>query len=160
MSDTPARLLVGSFAGLAATGPMTAVMDALYRAAPPDDGRPLPPREITMQAADAVGVEDDLSEDEKTGLTMLAHYSYGAGAGAVYGVLAPHLPRNPTATGIGFGLAVWAVSYVGWLPALRILPPPHREEAERTGIMIAAHVVWGAALGVLTGLLLRGEDER
>lgn len=160
MSDTPRDVIAGAVAGFTATGPMSAVMWPVYHALPPDETRgPLPPREITMQAADAVGVEGNLSEGQKAGLTAAAHFAYGAGAGAVYGALAPHLPFSPAANGIAYGLAVWAGSYLGWLPAVGLQPPATREPAGKTAVMIAAHVVWGAALGVLTDALTRGGDE-
>jgi hypothetical protein len=154
------ELLAGSLAGFAATAPMTAVMDALHRQVPPEDQRPLPPREITEQAVEAVGAEDELPEDAKTGLTMLAHFGYGAAAGGVYGVVAPHLPFTPAVNGIAYGLAVWAGSYLGWLPALGIQPPQTEEPAGRVGVMVAAHVAWGATLGVLTDLMLRRGRDR
>lgn len=155
MRNAPAdRLLAGALAGLAATAPMTAAMTALHRALPPEERRgPLPPREITEQAADAVGVEDELSEGHKTALVGLAHFAYGAGAGGLYGLLAPHLPLGPAANGVAYGLSVWAGSYLGWLPAAGVLPSAEDEPAGKNAVMIAAHVVWGAALGVLTDRL-------
>ena len=49
--------------------------------------------------------------------------------------------------GILFGTLVWAVSYAGWVPAARILPPPQDDDPERVATMIGAHVVYGAVLG-------------
>ncbi len=150
----------GSLAGLAATAPMTAVMEALYRVLPAEERRgPLPPREITETAADAVDVEDDLSESEKKALTGVAHFGYGLEAGAIYGALARHLPFTPAVNGIAYGLAVWTGSYLGWLPAARVLPSAADEPAGKNAVMIAAHVVWGAALGVLTQQMLAREPE-
>src|SRR5687768_10982856 len=115
MSNVPNRALAGSLAGFAATAPMTAVLEALYRVLPTHHKRgPLPPREITQKAADAVDAEDDLSEPEKKGLTGLAHFGFGTGAGAAYGAVAGHLPFGPAANGVAYGLAVWAGSYLGW----------------------------------------------
>jgi uncharacterized membrane protein YagU involved in acid resistance len=157
MSDVPNRVLSGSLAGFAATAPMTAVMEALYRVLPPHERRgPLPPREITMKAAEAVDAENELSETQKKGLTGLAHFAYGAGAGAGYGAVSPHLPFGPAANGVAYGLAVWAGSYLGWLPAAGVLPPATAEPAGKNAVMIIAHVVWGAALGVLTDRLVGG----
>jgi hypothetical protein len=156
MPDTTDRLLTGALAGLAATAPMTLVMDGLYRALPANEKRgPLPPREITMTAADAVGVEDELPEEGKKALVGVAHFAYGAGAGAAFGLAAPLLPLGPVASGVAYGLAVWAGSYLGWLPALRVLPSATDEPAGKNAVMIAAHVVWGAALGALAGRAAR-----
>jgi hypothetical protein len=50
-------------------------------------------------------------------------------------------------TGVALGLGVWTASYLGVLPALGILRPATEHPARRTALMIAAHVVWGSALG-------------
>lgn len=154
MTNVFAQITAGAMAGFVATGPMTLVMEGLHASLPPQEQYLLPPRQITMEAAEAVGVEDDLSEPEKAGATMAAHFAYGAGAGAVYGALAPHIPLTPVLSGIAFGLAVWTGSYLGWLPAAGILPPATEEPARRNALMIGAHVVWGAALGWIASRVL------
>ena len=45
-----------------------------------------------------------------------------------------------------YGLGVWAMSYLGWIPAVRILTPAHRHPLRRNLLMIAAHIVWGLTL--------------
>jgi uncharacterized membrane protein YagU involved in acid resistance len=45
------------------------------------------------------------------------------------------------------GLAVWAGSYLGWLPAAGILRPATRHPWRRNLLMIIAHVIWGVTLG-------------
>jgi uncharacterized membrane protein YagU involved in acid resistance len=45
-----------------------------------------------------------------------------------------------------YGLGVWALSYLGWIPAARILAPAYRHPVRRNLLMIAAHVVWGLTL--------------
>jgi putative membrane protein len=132
---------------------MTAVMAALHRALPPEDRHPLPPRHITERMTQQAGVDDNLSEPEKQGLTAAAHFGYGAATGVAYGLLRPSLPLPGAVAGVAYGLAVWAGSYMGLLPKLRLYPHAEDESAERNALMIAAHVVWGAALGVVTDLL-------
>ena len=44
---------------------------------------------------------------------------------------------------------VWVASYLGLLPAMRILTPATEHPARRNALMISAHVIWGACLGVL-----------
>ena len=46
--------------------------------------------------------------------------------------------------GSGAGVAVWAASYFGWIPAMGLLSPAHRHPPARNALMIAAHLVWGA----------------
>ena len=85
----------------------------------------------------------------ETALTGVSHFGYGAAAGGVYGLVRDRLPGGPLVGGVSFGLALWAASYFGWLPAAGLFPPPTREPGRRVGLMIAAHVVWGAATGIV-----------
>lgn len=47
--------------------------------------------------------------------TLYAHIGYGALAGALFAPL-PNRGR-----GFGYGVVVWAVSYLGWIPSARVL---------------------------------------
>lgn len=149
------RLLIGSLAGLAATVPMTAAMVWMHRRLPEDEQYPLPPRQVTMNVAEAAGVveREELGEPEKRAATLVAHFAYGAGVGALYGPVASQLPLPPVVSGMAYGVAVWAGSYLGWLPAAGLLAPATEHPARRTALMIAAHLVWGASAGALVGLL-------
>jgi hypothetical protein len=143
------RVLTGAAAGLAATVPMTLAMRAGQGALHPHERRTLPPRRVTHRALRKVGVRPHLHlrESERHGLTLLAHYGYGTATGALFGLVAPRNLPDAVSGGIGFGLLVWAASYAGLLPALGLHPHAAREPARRNAMMIAAHVVWGAALG-------------
>jgi hypothetical protein len=48
------------------------------------------------------------------------------------------------------GLAIFGAGYLGWLPAAGLYRPAHRDMPERNAFNIAAHLVWGAGLGLLT----------
>lgn len=41
---------------------------------------------------------------------------------------------------------MWVASYLGWIPASRRLKAATRHPARRNGLMLIAHLVWGAAL--------------
>jgi hypothetical protein len=142
-------LCAGTAAGLVATLPMTAVMEGVRQLLPRHQRDPIPPRQITERAAAAAGVADDMTEGEKDAATAASHLAFGAGAGAAYGLVAPHLPLGPIAGGIGYGLAVWACSYLGWLPATGLYKHPRHEPAVRHADLILSHVVWGLTLGLL-----------
>jgi putative membrane protein len=133
---------------------MTAAMVAMHRKLPPGEQYPLQPREVTVRVAEKAGVAHELkTEGEVKGATLAAHFVYGAATGALYGGIAPFLPGKPAVRGILFGLAMWSGSYLGWLPALGIRRPATEQPADREGLMIAAHVVWGTALGLLAAKL-------
>ncbi len=142
-------LVAGAAAGMAATVPMTAVMKRMHRALPPGERYPLPPRIITMRLAEAAGVRRQLDERQRRRLTLLAHFGYGTSVGSLFGLIAPRRPAAAVGAGVAYGLAVWAGSYLGLLPALHILTPATEHPARRSGVMIAAHVVWGATLGAM-----------
>jgi putative membrane protein len=70
--------------------------------------------------------------------------------GAVYGPVSDRVKAPPVVKGMGFGLLVWAASYLGIVPALGLIAPATRHRAQRNALMIVAHLVWGATLGLLT----------
>src|SRR4051812_44783224 len=113
---TRPQLINGAAAGLAATVPMTVVMEALHRGLPGPQRHPLPPRKITMRLAGKVGVRKHLDEPQRPGATLAGHFAYGTAVGALLGTVAPRGTAKAAAAGAGFGLAVWAVSYLGLMP--------------------------------------------
>lgn len=135
----------GAVAGAAATFPMTVVMELGHQELPRYQRYDLPPRQITRQVGKAVGLWHDANQAERNGATLAAHFSYGSGVGALYALIVPRKHQNVW-TGAAYGLAVWAGSYLGLLPALGILRPATQHPVERNALMITAHLVWGAAL--------------
>jgi uncharacterized membrane protein YagU involved in acid resistance len=143
----------GALAGAIATAPMTVAMVAMHRALPPKEQYPLPPSLITEELEEKAGVEAHVDREAHRKLTFANHFGYGALCGAVF---ASFVKRPTPMRGVGFGLFVWSTSYYVVLPALRLLRPPTQAPPRRNALMIAAHVVWGAALALtLTGLRSR-----
>ena len=152
------RILLGGLAGLAATGPMTLAMKLLHEQLPREEQYPLPPRQVAEGLAEKAGVNEQLDEEEREAATWVSHFAYGAACGALYGAVSGEkLDEHPVLAGVGFGLAVWAGSYLGWLPAAGIISPATEHPARRNALMIAAHAVWGAGVGVA---LERLSDDR
>lgn len=129
------QMVLGALAGLAATMAMTSAMQRLHPLLNDRSRYPLPPREIVERMG--------IAGNERHARTnaLLAHFGFGAMTGAIFGLL----PRR-RGSGTLYGLGVWAVSYLGWIPAARILAPAWRHPAQRNLLMIAVHIVWGAAL--------------
>lgn len=144
----PGRALVGLISGTVATVPMTVVMESWHALLPPTQSDPLPPRRIEEEITRKAGADASLDETGHLALTMLLHFGFGGAAGGAYGLVAERLPGPAAIRGIGFGLAVWATSYLCGLPILDLERNAVREPAQRNALMIAAHVVWGATLGV------------
>lgn len=140
--------VAGALDGAAATVVMSGLMLGLQRAGWLGE---LPPRRITRFALrrSPAGAR---SRGTESALGTLAHLAFGAGAGALFEGAARRAGRAPgPLAGAAYGTAVWLLSYAGWVPALGILPPPHRDRPGRPLGMLAAHLVFGAVLGTLAG---------
>lgn len=142
-------LAAGALAGAAATVPMTVVMSWLHQQLPRRERYPLEPSLIVQRLERAVGLDARIGVTAHMGVALLAHLGMGMTAGALYPAFARRAPVSPLVGGVLFGLLVWLVNYDGLLPALRILPPDGVRPPRRTGLIVAAHVVWGGALGLL-----------
>jgi uncharacterized membrane protein YagU involved in acid resistance len=88
-----------------------------------------------------------LSENELIGLTILSHFGFGALVGALYALFGSRLKMHSSLKGALCGVAVWTGSYLGWVPAMDILPPATQHPWRRNLLMIVAHLIWGVTLG-------------
>lgn len=150
------RLLAGALAGTLGTYTMTVVAEKLFGKLPSEQQYPLPPREITQDVAErAAGrpIDDDAL---MTDATVSSHFLFGAAAGTLFTGLGLHR-RWPLRSGMLYGLGVWTVSYLGWIPGLGILKPATRHPPERTALMVGTHLVWGLALGLASSRLLASD---
>lgn len=145
--------VIGFIAGVVATGPMTVAMILWHRQLPASERYPLPPREITMKLARSVGISEQMTPEVRSAATLLGHFGYGGAAGAIYGAITDHIPAPTACKGVGFGVLLWAGSYLGWLPGTGILKIATSHPARRNLLMIGVHVVWGTATAYLTELL-------
>jgi hypothetical protein len=137
----------GLAAGGAATAVMTVALEALYRRLPPGERAPMPPRQITVHAAEAVGLARRLDEPARFRASLLMHATYGTGTGAVVYALLRRAPGPGPVTGMLAGILVYLLGYAGWLPLLKLYPPISEEAPARSGQTLLAHIVWGAVLG-------------
>ena len=142
----------GAAAGLAATVPMTVVMEALRTALPAEHQRRMPPREVVDRAidnaAETTGEGADLDRCDRAAITAIAHLGFGAAAGAVYGAIVGS-QRSSVLRGIAYGVGIWAVAYGVGLPSLRLHPAATHDTKDRNEVLVTSHVVWGAVLGAL-----------
>ena len=112
-------------------------------------GKP-PPKRITEWFMARLGARPD-SDTGRNLASTVAHLAFGATAGAVFSTARAVLrtPGPPLLHGLGYGVAVWASSYKGWIPALGILPPPEHDRPGRQRVIFVAHLVYGGVLGAL-----------
>ena len=73
-------------------------------------------------------------------LTLVAHFAYGAGCGALIAAANPRIGRFGGALAGG---GVWLASYMGWIPAFGVLKPATEHPLRRNAVMLGAHFVWG-----------------
>jgi uncharacterized membrane protein YagU involved in acid resistance len=145
------NLLSGAVAGTVATVPMTIFWEAMHDRMPGEPPRPLPPREVAEALVVKAGVSRRFSESEIEWLAMALHFGYGAFTGAIFGTMAPRHAGRGIVAGALFGVGVWTASYLGWLPAAGVRQSPRYDVPARTRLILASHVVWGAAAGLLLG---------
>jgi hypothetical protein len=113
------RLVLGALAGLVGTAAMAVAMRALHRRLPSRQRYPLPPREINLGGAvGGCGASDHrgTSPDPEHGgsLRLWRGNRRPVRRGA---------PGGNPGLGALYGVLVWAASYLGWIPAMRILRP-------------------------------------
>ena len=136
---------IGAVAGALATVPMTLTLFGIAPFLP--DVKAFPPKMAVGMVTGKAGVWQQLSVRQRNRLSWVGHFGYGALMGSVY---APVAKKYGAGSGIAFGLAVWAGSYLGMLPALGIRRPLQQRFWDDHVQLVVAHVVWGAVLGWLT----------
>ena len=147
MATRQGSIVRGVVSGLVATVVFSAVLRA--RQSKGKLGRP-PPSRITERTLKKVGVRHP-SDGLLRALTVAGHFAYGAGAGGLFSLLRKRLASpSSLVDGMVYGALVWAGSYFGWVPALELNPPAHRDRPDRQRTMLLAHLVYGAILGPLS----------
>jgi hypothetical protein len=150
-------LLQGALAGILATVPMTLFMGAAHYLLPKRQRYPLPPRLITLQAADKVGLKETVKEEPIFTLaTGAAHFAYGADGGILYSILSRRIPLNTITKGFLFGIGFWALGYLGWIPAAGLLRPATEHPTQRALLMLLSNALYG----IFTALFFKTLDVR
>lgn len=138
---------------------MTLTMELLFRRLPVEQKQALPPRKLTMAIARRAQAQQLLpSEGARVDASLLAHFGYGALTGALYPLAIRQPQKHPVLLGSLYGTAIWALSYLGWIPALRLLPPATREHPQRRRLMLIAHLVWGVSTGLVITKLIQSQE--
>jgi putative membrane protein len=127
---------------------MTLVMQIAHRW-PRPEREALPPQQITEEITDRVGLDAQLDAPKLAAAVWAAHFGFGAAAGALYAQFFSKIKAPTPLKGVVWGLFIWSISYLGWVPAAQILPPATEQSARRNGLMIGAHLVWGIVLAHL-----------
>jgi hypothetical protein len=141
------RLVRGAAGGFVSTLAMSAVMIAAQRGGLV--GR-LPPRKVTEGF---LRRHAGLRPSRKAAklATAISHLAFGTLAGALFAAVFRRRrpPVRAAFLGTGFGSLVWGASYLGWVPALGLMPPPSRDRPDRQATLILAHWVYGVTLALI-----------
>jgi hypothetical protein len=87
---------------------------------------------------------------------MAAHFAYGAAMGSLVAV-APG--ATAPLAGAGYGLLIWAGSYLAGCRRCTSLRSATRHPPQRNALMGAVHLVWGAGTSLTLRELLRAQSE-
>ncbi|MGI8999404.1 MAG: DUF6789 family protein [Candidatus Limnocylindria bacterium] len=149
------NIMIGAAGGLVATAAMSVVMLVASRLGLTAQ---LPPGRIAEEAIEAA-TSRPATRDEEEAVASIAHAAFGVAGGVIFGVIVSSLRRVPSGLMAGLGAvyatSIWLVSYQGWVPALRIMPPASRDDPGRAITMLVAHWVYGAVLGLVFAILRR-----
>ena len=150
LGDVAANFGKGLFAGLAGTAAMT-VSSTLEMKISGRDASQTP-----AQAAEKVLDVEPNDEESEALFSNLVHWGYGAGWGAVQGLLDSAGLSGTTATAAHLGL-VWGAEQVV-LPALDVSAPVFKYGGKATATDLLHHVVYAAATGLAYSYLDRSQS--
>ena len=150
------RALVGGvLGGTAGAALMLPLFEGAKRAGVLTEAPPVRVVDRAADAAETTAVDGGIEQGEREGLAVGGHLLYGAAAGALYGLVQEELELPAVAAGVAYGLVLWAAGYLGWLPAAGVLPQPWRQHPGDALTPVAAHLVYGLALGAVERLVRR-----
>lgn len=148
----------GLWSGLLATGPMTVLMFSLFRKLPASQKSPLPPATITTDVLEKK-MKIPFSENRRKDTVLALHFGYGVLTSMVYAAVARRFKfKSPVLQGASYGLTVWGASYIGLAPLFGLRATAMNMTAKRNGLMIAAHLVWGACLAIVENDLRKNDS--
>jgi uncharacterized membrane protein YagU involved in acid resistance len=162
MGRTHSELLstigAGLAAGLAGTGVMMAVRSFDQQYAPQTVARPAvdPALAIVKAAELSTGMSRFVPEPVERSAAQAAHIGYGTLFGLLYALLrGRHHARSALADGMLLGAAVYALGYLGWLPAAGLAKPIWKQRYPQIAGELLRHSVYGVATAAVYGLMDR-----
>ena len=90
-----------------------------------------------------------LAEREKSSAGSAVHYGFGAGLGALYGVVAGVVPSLGAGWGLLFGIAAWLGPHAIVVPALGLAPSPLASPLGKEAVEFVLHLLYGSTVEVV-----------
>jgi hypothetical protein len=147
-NDILRRAALGAAGGLAGTLALQALMAATGRVLP--QAQPSireDPGQFMIDRAESLLPEparERIPDAAEQAAAKALGIGYGLAFGALYGALRP-AGGSPLIDGAVLGAACWAAGYLGWLPALGLMPPVWKQEPAQAIGPAAEHLVYGIA---------------
>lgn len=154
--DAKGRAVTGALGGLGATLVLSGLREAWAKGGLVFETAP-------MQVVDRVeelGLVGDLSSLSRRLLTVAAHFAYGAGTGAAFGLLRRERggPPEEAAVGSALGVLAWGAGWSSWLPLTGVHRAPWTQKTPKVLLPVIDHAVFGAAWGLLYLALRKGRS--
>lgn len=155
-SDLGSRLLRGALAGVAGTFALQPLRSASQKYLPSTmpPVRKEPGQEMVERAEAALpdGARERIPDAAETAAATGLSLGYGATAGALYGAFASH-GGDVLLGGTALGVATWAAGYLGWIPAMELMPPVTEHEPAQIAGPVVRHALYGIATAAAYHLL-------
>jgi hypothetical protein len=144
--NTAVRAGAGAAAALAGTVVMQGLMIASRKWSP----QTLPPirqdpGEFMVERGEEhlpPSIREKIPREIETAAARSLALGYGITFGALYAAARPKT-KNLMIEGSALGLAAWAAGYLGWLPAIGLMPPITEQEPEQVTGPILSHMLFG-----------------
>ena len=108
-----------------------------------DEDTKTPPAKIAQRVADSVA-DTDLTEEQEATAEKAVHWTFGTGAGLLYGLTAEENPVVTAGFGTGFGTVFWLLTHATVIPAADLEPYPTEIDPPRYALNeLAGHLVYG-----------------
>ena len=153
MARAKERASNGALAGLAATVALSGLRQGWSKIGLVFDTAPMQ----VVARVEEMGLVGDLSPVGRRVLTAFAHFAYGAGTGAAFGLLRRErgTPIEEAAVGSALGVLAWGAGWSSWLPLAGVHKAPWTQKTPRVLLPTVDHAVFGAAWGLFNLVLSR-----
>lgn len=142
--------VLGGLAGAALMGPVHMAAAKLSKLEP-SQGEDATEKVAVAVAKQVAGQRLTRSGKKRGG--QIVHFAFGAGVGALYGLLAEHFSPVRLGAGALFGIAVYAGAHALTVPALGLAPGPAENGPVKEAPELASHVVYGLVTHAVSRLI-------
>ncbi len=109
---------------------------------------PLPVK-IEHEVERRAGFAEQTDRSQELGLAMIEHMLLSTGIGIPFGLLLSRLRFPVWLSGMGYGLAVYAINLAGFGPTLDLTRGPWDEKTSTVAKRMMMHIVYGLATGLV-----------